>query len=167
MQVIAIQVLRFCLVFAAYMAWKMVFYAAWQFGAEVREAFPLVYQPDMFLKMAQAHPKIYLFAHGIAGSIAMITGAVQFIAILRGVKSSWHALLGKTYTVSALIASAVAVPLAWSLYHDMLLTSIAYTAGGVAWFVATVLAVSTVMKGDLERHIAWIIRSYTYLTDNV
>ena len=163
LRVIATQVLLFCLVFAAYMAWKMVFYAAWQVGADVREAFPLVYQPDMFLKMAQAHPKLFLFAHGIAGSIAMITGAIQFLAILRGVKSRWHAMLGKTYAIAALIASATAIPLAWSLYHDMLLTSIAYTAGAVAWFVATILAVYTIIKGDLDRHIAWIIRSFIYL----
>ncbi|WP_299475208.1 DUF2306 domain-containing protein [uncultured Roseibium sp.] len=163
LQVIAILLLLFCLVFAAFMAWKMIFYIAWQFGAQVQDSFPLVYETSMFLKMAAAHPKLPFFAHGIAGTVAMVSGAIQFLAILCGVKSRWHAVLGKIYAVSAIIASTTAIPLAWSLHHDMLLTSIAYTAGAIGWCLSTLIAVHTIMSGDLERHIAWIIRSYSYL----
>ncbi len=163
LQVSAVLLLLFCLVFAAFITWKMVFYVAWQLGAQVQESFPLVYGTSMFLKMAAAHPKLPFFVHGIAGTVAMVSGAVQFLLILRGGKSRWHAMLGKSYVVSSLIASTTAVPLAWSLYHDMLLTSIAYTAGAAAWCLATLIAVHTIMSGDLERHIAWSIRSYSYL----
>ncbi|MET1413636.1 DUF2306 domain-containing protein [Roseibium sp. HPY-6] len=163
LRVMAILLLLFCLVFAAFMAWKMIFYIAWQFGAQVRDSFPLVYETSMFLKMAAAHPKLPFFAHGIAGTVAMVSGAVQFLMILRGVKSRWHAVLGKTYAVSAIIASTTAIPLAWSLHHDMLLTSIAYSAGAAGWCLATFVAVQTIISGDLERHIAWCIRSYSFL----
>lgn len=159
----AVLLLLFCLVFATFMAWKMIFYVAWQSGADIRENFPLVYGTAMFLKMAAAHPKLPFFAHGIAGTVAMVCGAVQFLLILRGRKSRWHAMLGKTYAVSSIIASTTAVPLAWTLHHDMLVTSIAYTAGAVGWCLATFMAVHAIMSGDLERHIAWSIRSFSCL----
>ena len=160
MQVAATAMLLFCLVFTAYMVWKMIFYVAWQIGAQIEEAYPLVYQPSMFIKMAATHPKLPFFAHGLAGTAAMGAGAIQFLLILRGGKSRWHALLGKTYVVSSIIASTTAVPLAWSLHHDMLLTSIFYTAGAIGWCLATLIAVRTIVSGDVERHIAWSIRSY-------
>ncbi len=163
MRVTAALLLLFCLVFAAFMAWKMIFYVAWQLGAPVRDSFPLVYGTVMFLKMAAAHPKLPFFAHGIAGTFAMVSGAVQFLLILRGTKSRWHMVLGKTYVVSSVIASTTAVPLAWTLHHDMLVTSIAYTAGAAGWCLATFMAVHAIVSGDLERHIAWIIRSYACL----
>jgi len=163
LQLLAILTLLFCLVFAAYMVWKMIFYVAWQLGAQIQEAFPLVYQPSMFIKMAAAHPKLPFFAHGLAGTVAMVCSAVQFLLILRGGKSRWHAMLGKTYAVSSIVASTTAVPLAWSLHHDMLLTSLAYTAGAAGWCIATLFAVHTIMSGDVERHIAWSIRSYSCL----
>ncbi|MEM8702112.1 MAG: DUF2306 domain-containing protein [Pseudomonadota bacterium] len=163
LRIIAVLSLIFCLVFAAFMSWKMIFYAAWQSGADIRENFPLIYGTSMFLKMAAAHPKLPFFAHGIAGTVAMVCGAVQFLLILRGRKSRWHALLGKAYAVSSIIASTTAVPLAWTLHHDMLLTSIAYTAGAAGWCLATFIAVQAIVSGDLERHIAWIIRSYACL----
>lgn len=160
---IAVLTLLFCLVFGAYTAWKMVFYVSWQTGADIRDAFPLVYQPAMFIKMAATHPKLPFFLHGIAGTIAMLSGAIQFLLILRGSKTRWHALLGKAYAVSSIIASTTAISLAWSLHHDMLVTSLAYTAGAVGWCLATLIAVHTIMSGDLERHISWCIRSYACL----
>ena len=163
LRIMAVLFLLFCLVFAAFMAWKITFYVAWQSGADVQENYPLVYGTAMFVKMAAAHPKLPFFAHGIAGTVAMVSGAVQFLLILRGCKSRWHALLGKCYAASSIVASTTAVPLAWTLHHDMLLTSIAYTAGAAGWCLATVVAVQSVMAGDLERHIAWIIRSYSCL----
>ncbi|MEL7526722.1 MAG: DUF2306 domain-containing protein [Pseudomonadota bacterium] len=163
MWIIAVLSLIFCLVFAAFMSWKMIFYVAWQSGADIRENFPLVYGTAMFLKMAAAHPKLPFFAHGLAGTLAMVCGAVQFLLILHGRKSRWHAVLGKSYAVSSIIASTTAVPLAWTLHHDMLVTSIAYTAGAAGWCLATLIAVHAVMSGDLERHIAWCIRSYACL----
>nr|WP_319385793.1 DUF2306 domain-containing protein [uncultured Roseibium sp.] len=163
LQTMAALLLLFCLVFATFMAWKMIFYIAWQLGAPVRDTFPLVYGTTMFLKMAASHPKLPFFVHGIAGTVAMVCGAVQFLLILRGGKSRWHAILGKSYVVSSVIASTTAVPLAWSLHHDMLVTSIAYTAGAAGWCLATFMAVHAIVSGDLERHIAWIIRSYACL----
>ncbi|WP_434053552.1 MAG: DUF2306 domain-containing protein [Roseibium sp.] len=163
LRILAALLLLFCLVFAAFMIWKMVFYVGWQLGAQVEETFPLVYGTSMFLKMAAAHPKLPFFAHGIAGIVAMVSGAVQFLLLLRGGTSRWHAILGKAYVIASAIASTTAVPLAWSLHHDMLLTSIAYTAGAAGWCLATIVAVQAIMSGDLERHIAWIIRSYAYL----
>ncbi len=163
LRITAVLFLLFCLVFATFMAWKMIFYVAWQSGAEIRENFPLVYGTSMFLKMAASHPKLPFFAHGLAGTVAMVCGAVQFLLILRGGGSRWHAMLGRPYAVSSIVASVTAVPLAWTLHHDMLLTSIFYTAGAAGWCLATVIAVHAIVSGDLERHIAWIIRSYSCL----
>lgn len=163
LRVMAVLLLLFCLVFAAFMAWKMIFYIAWKLGAQVRDTFPLVYGTSMFLKMAASHPKLPFFAHGIAGTVAMVCGAVQFLLILRGCKSRWHAMLGRSYAVASIIASTTAVPLAWTLHHDMLVTSIAYTAGAAGWCLATFLAVHAIMSGDLDRHIAWSIRSFSCL----
>ena len=155
--------LLFCLVFAAFMAWKMIFYVAWQSGLDIQKTFPLVYGTSMFLKMAASHPKLPFFAHGLAGTVAMVCGAVQFLLILRGGRSRWHAMLGRSYAVSSIIASTTAIPLAWTLHHDMLLTSIAYTAGAAGWCLATFIAVQAIVSGDLERHIAWSIRSFSCL----
>ncbi|WP_420335631.1 DUF2306 domain-containing protein [Roseibium sp.] len=163
LRIMAVLLLLFCLVFATFMAWKMIFYVAWHLGAQVKNSFPLVYGTAMFLKMAASHPKLPFFAHGLAGTVAMVCGAVQFLLILRGGGSRWHAMLGRPYAVSSIVASVTAVPLAWTLHHDMLLTSIFYTAGAAGWCLATVIAVHAIVSGDLERHIAWIIRSYSCL----
>jgi hypothetical protein len=100
-----------------------------------------------------------LLVHIAAGAVALLTGPLQLWmgATRRAVRV--HRRLGLMYVASVGVSATAAFYLAT---HTTLgwVFGAGLTGLGVAWIVTTTLAVAAVMRGFIEQHQEWMIRSY-------
>ena len=101
----------------------------------------------------------WVLVHVAAGGVALLTGPVQlWLGISRRARRV-HRWLGRIYVAHVAIGSLAAFYLAahtelgWGFGTGI-------TALGLAWIVTTGLAVAAVLRGAIEQHREWMIRSY-------
>jgi uncharacterized membrane protein len=100
-----------------------------------------------------------LVVHIAAGSLALLTGPVQFWLGLTGRSAALHRALGRTYGAALCVSAAAAlVLLAQSRLGPVFITG-ALTLT-LVWVGCTAAGVLAIRRGDLERHRAWMLRSY-------
>jgi uncharacterized membrane protein len=100
-----------------------------------------------------------LLPHLLAGSVAMLSGPVQFSSRIRRRYPRVHRLLGRFYVGAVLIAAPLAISIPIYLRQDKF-----YIAGTIAhagtWFVATLIAFLIARNRHIPQHRQWMIRSY-------
>ena len=98
-------------------------------------------------------------AHVICGIIATITGALQFLPIIRARNLALHRTLGKVY----LSCVGVSTFISFRLVSQSQLGPV-YATGltmlGVVWFLTSGMAFLFIKNGDVTRHKEWMIKSY-------
>ena len=104
----------------------------------------------------------WLVPHGLGGLIALVTGPFQFSSRFRQRHLSWHRVMGRCY----LAGIAVAVP--FSVYLSLTHATLAFrffllTLAG-AWLFTTAVAFVAVLKGHVQIHRQWMVRSYAITT---
>jgi uncharacterized membrane protein len=100
-----------------------------------------------------------LVVHIAAGSLALLTGPVQFWLGLTGHRATLHRTLGRMYAAAICISAAAAlVLLAQSRLGPVFITG-ALTLT-LVWVGCTAAGILAIRRGDLERHRAWMLRSY-------
>ncbi|WP_350197603.1 DUF2306 domain-containing protein [Roseibium album] len=147
-------------VFCTHMVWRLLFYADYTFRNDTAYDFPLIWSADLLLVSANSHSNAVFFLHVATGMVALLSSCLQILALVRGTSiGRFHAAIGKTYALSVMIASTTAVLLSWTLWFDLIWTSIMYNLGAAAWGLSTLLAVRAIVNGNKKKHVDWIIRS--------
>jgi hypothetical protein len=100
-----------------------------------------------------------LLPHLLAGSIAMLSGPVQFSSRIRRRFPRMHRILGRFYVGAVLVAAPLAISIPIYLRQDKF-----YIVGTIAhagtWFVATLIAFLIARNRHIAQHRQWMIRSY-------
>jgi uncharacterized membrane protein len=100
-----------------------------------------------------------LLPHLLAGSVALLSGPVQFSSRIRRRFPKMHRIVGRFYVGSVLLAAPLAMSIPIYLRQDMF-----YIAGTIAhagtWFIATLVAFLIARNRHIPQHRRWMIRSY-------
>jgi len=110
--------------------------------------------------LARYEPRrAWLLIHVAAGGVALLTGPVQLWLGIGNRAMHVHRRLGLVY-VAAVGAGSVAAfylathtDLGWGFATGI-------TGLGIAWVVATTLAIVAIRRGFIQQHREWMIRSY-------
>lgn len=101
----------------------------------------------------------WLFAHAVAGTVALLLGPLQFWPGLKQKRPMLHRSTGSLYVGSVGIGALAALYLAFHTdfgwMYAMGLTSMA-----LAWIISTGLASVAIYRGLIPQHREWMIRSY-------
>ena len=102
---------------------------------------------------------VWLLVHISAGAVALLAGPVQLWLGVSRRAVRVHRRLGIVYVSSVAVSSVAAFYLA---AHTNLGVGFAtgITGLGLAWVVSTTLAVTAILRGLVDQHREWMIRSY-------
>ncbi len=104
-----------------------------------------------------------LILHIVAACIYLILGAFQFVPRFRRNHPGWHRIAGRVLAAAGLIVAGSAI---WmTLFYAMkpgtgTLLYVLRLVFGLAMAVCIILGVTTVRRGDVGAHRAWMIRAY-------
>ncbi len=103
----------------------------------------------------------WIYLHGIAGAIALLTAPIQFSSRIRSRYLTFHRRTGYLYFVSVLITAPMGMYVARSLSSNPVSYTISWVHGG-SWLLCTLIAIKLVRNGDVTRHREWMMRSYSW-----
>lgn len=102
----------------------------------------------------------YFFkAHIFFGIIAITVGPFQFIKRIKSKLPKIHTTLGYFYLTSIILAGITGLVIAQYAMGGWI-SSFGFTLLAICWPVSTVLAVRSILKGDIEGHKKWMYLSY-------
>jgi uncharacterized membrane protein len=101
------------------------------------------------------HDRFLLFPHALCGTLALLSGPLQFSSRLRRKHLQFHRILGRVYVFSVLIAATLAL----ILTQGSGLEQGTYVQAG-AWIICTLAALLTARNRQIAQHRQWMIRSY-------
>jgi uncharacterized membrane protein len=108
------------------------------------------------------HFKWWLLPHGMAGACALILGPLQFSDRLRKRFTKFHRVIGRFYIAGVFCAAPLGT---YIQYIDERLGSgrtfsFAAAVDATLWITTTVVALAFILKGNVQQHRHWMIRSY-------
>jgi len=103
--------------------------------------------------------KYWLFTHVVSGMTATIMSPFQFISYLRTHYLKLHKVIGRIYVYSIVISSLTSFYLCATTPENFWY---ALGLGGftAAWLVTAIMGIFYVMKGRIDLHRAWMVRSF-------
>lgn len=100
-----------------------------------------------------------LHFHASCGLLALLSGPVQFLSVLRRHAPRLHRVLGIIYILSIVAAGLSAL---WIAYHYMNpADGLAAMAQAVIWIFTTAAALHAIKQREVQQHRLWIARSYS------
>ena len=102
---------------------------------------------------------MWLFAHVVAGMLALIIGPIQFWPGLKQDHPTLHRILGITYVSSTGVGALSAYYLAFHTDFGWMF-SMGLASMATAWLISTALATVAIYKKLIPQHREWMIRSY-------
>ncbi len=96
-----------------------------------------------------------LFPHALCGTLALLSGPLQFSTRLRQRYLPFHRVLGRVYVVSVLGAAVMAITI--SAGNPLMSGT---TVQASAWIVCTLAAFLTARNRHIAQHRQWMVRSY-------
>ncbi|MBC9934513.1 DUF2306 domain-containing protein [Chitinophaga qingshengii] len=103
--------------------------------------------------------RIGFYAHIIPGGLALLIGWLQFSRKLRERNVQWHRRLGKVYVIAVLISSVAATCIGFTATGGPIAQT-GFIGLGITWFTTTLLAYTTIRKGNTLQHERLMIYSY-------
>ena len=100
-----------------------------------------------------------LAIHAGGGSLALLLGPFQFLGGLRSKRPWLHRLIGRLYVLGCSVGGLAGIALALGT-HAGPVAALGFGGLGVSWLYSTWHAVRLAMKGEYDRHRAWMIRSF-------
>jgi uncharacterized membrane protein len=101
------------------------------------------------------HDRFLLFPHALCGTLALLSGPLQFSTRFRSRHLKFHRVLGRVYVFSVFIAATIT----FILTQGSGLEIGTYVQSG-AWIVCTLAAFLTARNRQLVQHRQWMVRSY-------
>lgn len=140
-----------------YLAWTVM--AAATISVVLYSEVPLFRQPE-----EKAHLQALrwiLLPHIVAGTLAFLTGPLQFSNRLRRLHLKFHRILGRIYVGSVFIAAPLAIlSTAYSNYPKAIYFKVAIAIQGGTWVLTTGVAFLAAVNRRIAMHREWMIRSY-------
>lgn len=102
------------------------------------------------------HDRFWLFPHALCGTLALLSGPLQFSTRFRRKHLQFHRILGRIYVFSVLIAASLALILTQGSHLEVG----TYVQSG-AWIFCTLAAFLTARNRQILQHRQWMIRSYS------
>jgi uncharacterized membrane protein len=96
-----------------------------------------------------------LFPHALCGTLALLSGPLQFSTRLRQRYLPFHRVLGRVYVVSVLGAAVMAITI--SAGNPLMSGT---TVQASAWIICTLAAFLTARNRHIAQHRQWMVRSY-------
>lgn len=93
--------------------------------------------------------------HAIFGTVALLSGPIQFSTRLRQRHLQLHRVLGRVYVVSVFFAAILAITISWN--HPLM---VATSTQAGAWIICTAAAFLTAWNRQIAQHRQWMVRSY-------
>lgn len=150
--------IKVLLLFMAFLAIVTGFYPAiFGFVPEARGLFTS--KPDWLLNSSWYVP--LFMVHIGFGAIAILSGSTQFFEKLRQKRLNLHRTLGKVYVASVLpsgIAGFVVAFYATGAWYSQA----GFIGLAAGWLICTIVAYTTIRKGDVQQHRKWMMRSYAF-----
>lgn len=102
-----------------------------------------------------------LVLHIVSALVFTVLGAFQFVPGTRRARPRWHRTSGRLVAAAGLLAAGSGLWLTVVITDaDSGLLTALRTAAGTAWAVSIALGVAAVLRRDLARHRAWMLRGY-------
>ncbi|MCA0143953.1 DUF2306 domain-containing protein [Blastococcus sp. LR1] len=102
-----------------------------------------------------------LVVHILSALVFTVVGAFQFVPGTRGRRPRWHRLTGRIAAPAGLVAALSGLWLTVVIIGtDSGLLSLFRAAAGIGMAGSLVLGVAAVLRRDLARHRAWMLRGY-------
>jgi len=120
--------------------------------------FPILHDkigPNVAYRARLFNDRLLLFPHALCGTIALLSGPLQFSTRFRSRHLKFHRVLGRVYVSSVLIAASMA----FILTQGSGLEIGTYVQAG-AWITCTLAAFLTARNRQIVKHRQWMIRSY-------
>ena len=96
-----------------------------------------------------------LFPHALFGTVALLSGPLQFSTRLRRRYVSFHRLLGRLYVLCVVSAAVLAIII--SAGRPLFAGTIVQAS---AWIICTLAAFLTARNRQIAQHRQWMVRSY-------
>jgi uncharacterized membrane protein len=101
----------------------------------------------------------WLYAHIIAGAVALFLGPLQLWLGLNHRTPLLHRVFGLVYTLSVGVGAVTALYLAFHTDFGWVF-GMGFAAMAAMWTGSTALAVIAISRGMIEQHREWMLRSY-------
>lgn len=105
--------------------------------------------------------KWVLIGHISCGIVALVLGPFQFWKAFRNKYLSLHRWMGRVYLIAILLGSICSTSLSWTTGIQV---NFAWAFGlqmlAFAWIATASMAYISVMRGRIQQHKEWMIRSY-------
>lgn len=98
-------------------------------------------------------------AHIALGAVVLAGGALQFRPSLRLRHLAWHRRLGWIYAAGVLVSGVSGFVMA-TVSEGGPVTHWGFGLLAICWIATTGLAVRAVVRGDIDTHRRWMLRSY-------
>ena len=120
---------------------------------------PLLHAGTLFddYRVRILHDRFWLFPHALCGTLALLSGPLQFSTRFRRKHLQFHRILGRVYVFSVLIAASLALILTQGSHLEIG----TYVQSG-AWILCTLAAFLTTRNRQIPQHRQWMIRSYAF-----
>lgn len=128
--------------------------AVWVFiSVEVLLAFDYpLYHPYRLLLI---HDRAFLIPHALGGTVALLSGPIQFSSRIRARYPRFHRILGRVYVAAVFTAAPLGILMSW---HNQILPGNFVQAS--VWMICTLTALLTARNRQFAAHRLWMIRSY-------
>ena len=141
-----------------FIAWAILAFMATVFGVvSLRYALPRIPFPTPLPNFVTRHG--WLIAHATFSSLALLTGAWQFLPIIRRRWLVAHRWLGRIYCTSVLLGWIASLPIAAHAQTGAI-ASAGFLALGLFWIGTTAAGYFTIRAGHVDAHRRWMVRSY-------
>jgi uncharacterized membrane protein len=100
----------------------------------------------------------WLLPHGIAGTLALFLGPLQFSKRIRQRNLRLHRIVGRCYVAGVAICSPLAIYI--GIVHTPPILSVAAVVQATAWMLTTGAAFLCARRGNIPQHRQWVVRSY-------
>ncbi len=104
--------------------------------------------------------RIAFYGHVFSSVVSLAAGLTQFSSYLRTKYIKLHRIIGKLYVFNVLIINFPAAMILAINANGLLPSKMAFTILDLLWFYFTAKAWTTIRKGEVEKHRAYMIRSF-------
>jgi len=101
----------------------------------------------------------WVVTHVGFGTLALITGIIQFVGQIRRRFVALHRISGRIYVSAVLISTIASIGVA-PFAAGGLSNSVAFFIGAGLWSFSTLKGVQAIRCGDISAHKTWMIRSF-------
>jgi len=146
---------------------KKILWGIFIFFAVVIGVYPLAY---LFFDMSQGFlagktdlkDQLWPFAfyvHISFGGLALFIGWLQFVNAFRNKYLKWHRMIGKVYLISILFSGVAGLYISFFATGGIIST-LGFGGLAICWVATSVSAYLSILKGQINDHEYWMIRSY-------